>query len=107
MRFAGLVALFAVAHLIVAFLVGAVAFGLDFDQLSSRTLLSRGARLVHDVLWFPHDTLLRSLPVDWRIAHHRLLTPSAIAMNSLLWGFLLASVWTFRAERRRSGRTRA
>jgi hypothetical protein len=102
MRFIGLVLVFALAHLIVAMIVGAIAFGLDFDQLSSRTLLSRGARVVHDVLWFPHDTVMRALPIDWKISNARIVTPAAILLNSLLWGAVLASSWRVWRRRRLS-----
>ena len=98
-----IVAAFTLAHFVFAFIIGAIAFGLDFDQLRSRTWWSRAAAAVHDVLWFPHDTFLRSLPIDWKIANHKWVTPTAIVANSLLWGLALTALWlAWRRARPRS-----
>ena len=80
------------AYLCVSLVVAIVAFGSDMDQLRSRTVWSRGAAAIHDVLWFPHDAALRALPTDW-LAHNTYFTPIAIVLNSLLWGTLLYSLW--------------
>jgi hypothetical protein len=100
LRLIRLIALFAVLHFVVAFVIGAFAFGLDFDQLRSRTWLSRSAGVIHDVLWFPHDTVMRAMPIHWKIANARWVTPSAILANSVLWGAAIAAL-RIAATRRR------
>ena len=88
------------AYFCVSLVVAVVAFGSDMDQLRSRTVWSRGAAAIHDVLWFPHDTALRSLPTNW-LAHNTYFTPIAIVLNSLAWGTLLYLLWlAFRGGRR-------
>jgi hypothetical protein len=72
--------------------IAVVAFGLDMDQLRSRSAWSRGAAAVHDILWFPHDMALRALPNDW-LAHHTYAIPVALVLNCLVWGTLLYSLW--------------
>ena len=80
------------AYFCVSLVVAIVAFGLDMDQLRSRTVWSRGAAAIHDVLWFPHDAALRALPRDW-LAHNTYFTPIAIVLNSLAWGTMLYAAW--------------
>ena len=77
------------AHLVVAFFIGAIAFGWDFDQLRSRSASSRAAAVVNDVLWFPHDAFMRAVPNGWMIANARAVIPGAIVANSLLWGIAI------------------
>ncbi|HEX6576602.1 MAG TPA: hypothetical protein VF042_16660 [Gemmatimonadaceae bacterium] len=77
--------LFSVLHFMIAMLIAVLAFGVDLDQLRSRSPLSRAAANVHDVLWWPHDHALRALPHDW-IAHHTYFIPIALVLNSLVWG---------------------
>lgn len=79
------VLLFALAHFAIAMVVGIVAFGTDMDQLRSRTAVSRAAASVHDVLWWPHDSALRALPNDF-VSHHTYFIPTALVLNSLVWG---------------------
>jgi len=88
------------AYFSVSILVATVAFGLDMDQLRSRSPWSRGAAAIHDILWFPHDAALRALPNDW-LARNTYFIPIAIALNSLAWGTMLYSSWqAFRRARR-------
>ena len=83
---------FTAGHLLVALLVGVVAFGTDMDRLRSRSLASRAAGAVHDVLWFPHDTFMHAIPNRWLVTHPAVI-PGAILGNSLLWGIALYLVW--------------
>ncbi len=87
----------------VSILIATVAFGLDMDQLRSRSPWSRRAAAIHDVLWFPHDAALRALPNDW-LAHNTYFIPIAIVLNSLAWGTMLDLVWQALRRVRRGGR---
>ena len=90
----------AVAHFVVTLLLAAVAFGWDMDQLRSRSIWSRGAAAIHDVLWLPHDAALRALPNDW-LARNTYVIPAALVLNSVVWGTILYSLWqAFRRLRR-------
>jgi hypothetical protein len=62
------------------------------DQLRARSPWSRSAAAIHDVLWFPHDAMLRALPNDW-LAHNTYFIPIAIVLNCLAWGAVLYSLW--------------
>lgn len=97
---------FSLAHFVIAMVIAVIAFGADMDQLRSRTVFSRGAAAVHDVLWFPHDAALRRIPNAW-LVRNRYVIPLAIVVNSLAWGVLLHALWQFarRAVRRPPART--
>ena len=88
----------AAGHFVVAMLIAAIAFGTDMDQLRSRSPWSRGAGVIHDVLWYPHDAAMRAIPNDW-LVRHRVVIPLAIVMNSLCWGILLHTAWLARRSR--------
>jgi hypothetical protein len=93
----GRILLVSLAYFVVAMLIAIVARGLDMDQLRSRSVWSRVAAAIHDVLWFPHDSALRALPNDW-LAHNTYFIPIALVLNCLAWGTMLYLVW--RAFRR-------
>ena len=88
----GRILLVSAAYFVVAMLIAVVARGLDMDQLRSRSVWSRGAAPIHDVLWFPHDSALRALPNDW-LAHNTYFIPIALVLNCLAWGTMLYLVW--------------
>lgn len=97
------IALLALVHFVIAMLIGVLAFGTDFDQLRSRSAVSRAAGVVHDVLWFPHDTALHAMPNVWLIRYPAII-PLAIVANSLVWGTVLYVVmrWSGGRSSRRS-----
>ena len=80
------------AHFAVAMLIAIIAFGTDMDQLSSRSLWSRGAAAIHKVLWLPHDSALRSIP-NWWLIRHTGVIPIAVVVNSFAWGAMLYAAW--------------
>lgn len=84
--------LFSAGHFGLAMLIAIIAFGTDLDQLRSRSPWSRGAAVVHDVLWFPHDAALRTLPNEWLIRNLYVI-PLALVINSLVWGTVLYALW--------------
>jgi hypothetical protein len=84
-------------------LIGIVAFGADFDQLASRTQLSRGAAAVHNFLWWPHDAVVRSIPNAWLI-RNRYIIPVLIVANSLAWGAVIYGLGRAAVSLRRSRR---
>lgn len=92
---------FSLAHFGAAMLIAVVAFGPDMDQLRSRSAWSRAAAAVHDVLWFPHDAVLRAVPNAW-LVRNTYVVPLALVLNSLAWGTALFLTW--RAVRRRGER---
>jgi hypothetical protein len=86
------IVLFSAGHFALAMLIAITAFGSDLDQLRSRSPWSRGAAVVHDVLWFPHDATLRALPNGWLIRNLHVI-PLALVINSLVWGTVLYALW--------------
>ena len=86
------IVLFSAGHFCLAMLIAITAFGSDLDQLRSRSPWSRGAAVVHDVLWFPHDAVLRALPNEWLIRNLYVI-PLALVINSLAWGTVLYALW--------------
>jgi len=88
------------AYFVGTMLIATMAFGLDMDQLRSRSAWSRGAAAIHDVLWFPHDAALRALPNDW-LVRNRYVIPLALVLNSLAWGTMLYLLWQASRRRRR------
>ena len=93
------------AFFAVALLIATIAFGTDMDQLASRSVWSRGAAAIHNVLWLPHDSALRAIPNSWRV---RITAVSAVAVviNSLAWGAVLYAAWRGIAYLRRRPRGR-
>ena len=85
-------AAFCAAHFVGAMLIAVVAFGFDMDQLRSRSHASRIAAEIHDVLWFPHDSTLRSIPNDW-LVRNTWVIPLALVVNSLVWGVAMYALW--------------
>jgi hypothetical protein len=93
------IVLFSTIHFAVAMIIAIVAFGSAMDQLRFRSPWSRGAAAVHDVLWFPHDAVLRAVPNPW--LRHRYFSPLALVTSSLLWGTVLyALLQSWRRVRR-------
>ena len=86
------ITLLSLAHFALALLIGVIAFGTDMDQLASRSIWSRAASVIHDILWFPHDTFMRSLP-NGALVQYPAVIPAAIVLNSLLWGVVLYALW--------------
>lgn len=86
------------AHFVVAMAIAMIAFGTDMDQLRSRSPASRIAAEVHDVLWFPHDAAMRTIPNAWLI---KWVIPLAIVVNSLVWGTLVYATWRVWSRRAR------
>ena len=86
-------------HFVVAMAVAIVAEGTDLDQLRSRSRLSRAAGEVSDVLWGPHDALLRSLPPG--SVTRPGVVPGVLVASSVFWGLALYGAWAaIRAVRR-------
>ena len=87
LRIAGL----ALAHFVISMVVAVLAFGLDLDQLRSRSVVSRIAGYVNDVLQYPHDTILRSLPPGAIL--RPAVIPAVLLASSILWGIALYAIW--------------
>jgi hypothetical protein len=100
------IVLFSAGHFALAMLIAIAAFGSDLDQLRSRSPWSRGAAVVHDVLWFPHDALLRGIPNEWMIRNLYVI-PLALVINSLVWGTVLYAVWQLWRRGRRPSPSRS
>jgi hypothetical protein len=90
--FARLALIWAVAHFVAAFVTGAISQGLDFDQLRNRSVASRMATPVHDVLMAPHVALIRAMPNRWITQGHIPIIPLWLATHSLLWGMGIAAI---------------
>lgn len=84
--------LLSILHLALVFATAFVAEGWDLDQVRSRSSLSTAAGVLHDVLMFPHDAALRSIPNAWLVRNPYVI-PSAILVNSLVWGVVLYLLW--------------
>jgi hypothetical protein len=94
----------AAAHFAAAFITGAIAEGMDFDQLRSRSPLSTAAGYVHDVLMGPHGVVIRAIPNRWLVQRTIPLIPIWLVLHSLLWGLATAVLITcYRRARSRPG----
>ena len=93
---AGILALSS-AHFLLSTAAAFLTYGPDLDQLRSRSAVSRVAGVVHDVLWYPHDALLRALPPG-SITRPGVV-PAVLVGSSLAWGIVLWGLW--HAGRRR------
>jgi hypothetical protein len=80
----------AAAHFAAAFITGASAYGLDFDQLRSRSVVSTVAGHIHDVLMGPHGMIIRALPNRWLVQRTIPLIPIWLVLHSILWGVVIA-----------------
>jgi uncharacterized oligopeptide transporter (OPT) family protein len=87
----------ALSHFALALGFGLIGYGLDFDQLRSRTAVSVAASAIHDALMLPHRTFLRSLPGG--AITGPMVIPAALYGHSIAWGIALFVV--SRAFRRR------
>lgn len=85
-------ALFALLHFVAALVTGAIAQGLDFDQLRSRSIVSRTAGVVHDVLMAPHTAVIRAMPNRWLTQGRVPVIPLLLLGHSAVWGIALAGV---------------
>jgi hypothetical protein len=81
-----LLVLWTVVHFALSMLAGIVGFGADFDQLRSRSVASRSAAVVHDVLMAPHSAAIRSIPNRTLTRSARWLVPLLLILHSVLWG---------------------
>ena len=95
---------FSVVHFLVATGVAILTYGTDLDQLRSRSTVSRVSGVVYDIVWYPHDAIIRAIPNATLIRPG--VIPSVLVGASLLWGcaawLLLAAVGRFRRARRES-----
>lgn len=91
---------FAHLHFALALGFGLVGYGLDFDQLRSRSVVSSAASAVHDSLMLPHRVFMRSLP-SGAITRPAVI-PAALFGHSIAWGIVLFA--TARAFGRRHPR---
>lgn len=98
--------LYGVIHFALSMIAGVVAFGTDFDQLRSRSVASRTAAVVHDVLMGPHSMVIRAIP-NRRLTHSAgWLVPSLLVLHSVAWGALALAAteaWKRRHPRRATG----
>jgi hypothetical protein len=82
----------AAAHFALAFIMGALSQGLDFDQLRNRSVVSRAATPVADFLMAPHGAVIRAMPNRWLTQRHFPVIPIWLVTHSLLWGAAIASI---------------
>lgn len=80
------------AHLALSFASAFAAEGWDLDQIRSRSRFSQAAGVLHDVLMYPHDAVMRAVPNAWLVGNTPLI-PIAVIVNSLLWGAVLYLLW--------------
>jgi hypothetical protein len=82
----------AVAHFALWYASALVAYGFDLDHLPSRSALAGRAAELAGVLQFPHDRIVRALPVAWLQSF-----PQAalvlVLLTSLAWGAALLPAW--------------
>jgi hypothetical protein len=86
--------LLAGAHFAASFIAGAIGFGLDFDQLRSRSIVSSVAAGAHDFLMAPHGAVIRAMPNAWLTQGSFPVVPVWLVLHALLWGAALAALWT-------------
>jgi hypothetical protein len=89
------------AHFIASLMAGAIGFGLDFDQLRSRSMVSSVAARLHDLLMAPHGAVIRAMPNAWLTQAAFPVIPVWLVMHALLWGAVLAGLWTTHQRLRR------
>ena len=72
-----------------------IGYGLDMDQLRSRSVASRIGAAISETLMYPHDLALRQVPNAWLIRNLWII-PAALFTHTLLWGvflFVCLEVW--------------
>jgi hypothetical protein len=82
---------FSAAHFLVSLILAILAFGLDMDQLRSRSAVSRAAGVLYDFFWWPHDAFLRALPSGAILRPG--VIPAVLVGHSLVWGIALYGLW--------------
>jgi hypothetical protein len=87
-----------VGYLVVALAVALLAHGMDLDQLTDRSAISRAAAVVDRVLWAPYNWAGRQLGAD--LARVRGATPALLVANTLAWGAALGTLWRLLVRRR-------
>jgi hypothetical protein len=92
---------FSALHFGLWFAAALVAHGPDLDQVPAHSGLASAAASVCAVLQYPHDLLLRALPV-----HLLQQVPEGalalVATNSVLWGTVLFVAWRLLPAMRRN-----
>lgn len=78
------------AYFVVSLTVAFLAHGMDMDQLTSRSAVSRVAASVDRILWGPYHWFSPQLAPSPTQMH--LTTPLLLVANTLAWGALLATV---------------
>lgn len=96
--------LWAAIHFAAAFIAGAIAMGLDFDQLRSRSVLSTIAGYVHDLLLGPHGMVIRAIPSRWLVQRTLPIVPIWLVLHSVLWGIAIALFIAWYRHRRSARR---
>jgi hypothetical protein len=81
------------AHFVVSTIVAMLAHGWDFDQLTSRSAVSRVSAIVEPVLWAPHALILGAVPAG-QISRYSWVIPVALVANSVAYGLLVAAIWS-------------
>lgn len=102
MKLLRLLVVWTFVHFALSMLAGIVGFGADFDQLRSRSVASRSAAAVHDVLMAPHSAVIRSIPNRTLVRSARWLVPVLLVLHSVLWG-AFAVIATQVVKRRQPG----
>jgi hypothetical protein len=77
------------------------AYGSDLDQVRSRSGLANSAASLCAVLQYPHDTILRALPISWLVELPQ-IAGAVVLLNSLAWGVALSVVWQLLLARKRA-----
>jgi hypothetical protein len=86
------------AHFVLSFALAILAFGVDMDQLRSRSAVSRTAGVFYDFFWWPHDAFLRALPSGAILRPG--VIPAVLIGHSIAWGIALYGVWRVVGRRR-------
>lgn len=91
----GQIFLFSAVHFVLAIGTALIGYGLDMDQLRSRSVASRIGAAISETLMYPHDLALRQVPNAWLIRNLWII-PAALFTHTLLWGvflFVCREVW--------------
>jgi len=79
-------------HFVVWLGTDIVAFGIDLDRLSSRSAVASTAASVCAFFQYPHDVLLRAVPISW-LQQVPMIALFVIVLSSVLWGIALFGAW--------------
>jgi hypothetical protein len=97
--FARLAIICAAIHFATAFVSGVISQGIDFDQLRNRSVASRMATPVHDLLMAPHGAVIRAMPNRWLTQGVVPIIPMWLIVHSLIWGSATAAFIIWRRSR--------